>query len=71
MKADLGKYLKEKGVPRELAGNFETVIQMYTNFMNNYAKHHDLTEREYLEFIMYQTGNIIRFVLSISKKESI
>lgn len=66
LKLDFGKYLKGKGVPKELSGNFETVIQMYTNYMNNYAKHHDKTQREYLEFIMYQTGNIIRFVISLS-----
>lgn len=66
LKTEFGKYLKDKGVPKELAGNFETVIQMYTNYMNSYAKHHDNTEREYLEFLMYQTGNIIRFVISLS-----
>lgn len=69
LKTDFGKYLKGKGVPKELAGNFETVVQMYTNYMNSYAKHHDRTEREFLEFIMYQTGNIIRFVISLGKEE--
>lgn len=69
LKVDFGKYLKGKGVPKELSGNFETLIQMYTNYMNSYAKHHDRTEREFLEFIMYQTGNIIRFVISLGKEE--
>jgi len=66
LKIDFGQYLKENGVPKELASNFECTLQMYTNYMNNYAKHHDKTERRFLEFIMYQTGNIIRFVISIS-----
>ncbi len=68
MKTDFGRYLKEKDVPKELVSNFETTLQMYTNFMNNYAKHHDLTERKLLEFIMYQTGNIIRFIISLSNE---
>ena len=63
-----GKYLKEKGVPKELSSNFEITLQMYANYMNNYAKHHDKTERKFLEFIMYQTGNIIRFIISISQE---
>lgn len=68
LKTDFGQYLKERGVPKELASNFEGTLQMYTNFMNNYAKHHDKTERKFLEFIMYQTGNIIRFIISISQE---
>ena len=66
LKPVVGKYLKDNGVPKELSSNFEAVLQMYTNYMNNYAKHGDKTERKYLEFIMYQTGNIIRFVISLS-----
>ncbi len=66
LKTVFGQFLKEKGIPKELSSNFEIVLQMYTNFMNSYAKHHDKTERKYLEFIMYQTGNIIRFVISLS-----
>ena len=65
-KTVFGQFLKDRGVPKELAGNFETTLQMYTNYMNNYAKHHDRTERKFLEFIMYQTGNIIRFIISLS-----
>ena len=68
LKTDFGKYLKEKGVPKELSSNFEITLQMYANYMNNYAKHHDKTERKFLEFIMYQTGNIIRFIISISQE---
>lgn len=66
LKTVFGQFFKEKGVPKELSSNFETILQMYTNYMNSYAKHHDKTERKYLEYIMYQTGNIIRFVISLS-----
>ena len=66
LKSVFGQFFKSKGVPQELSSNLETTLQMYTNYMNNYAKHHDKTERKYLEFIMYQTGNIIRFVISLT-----
>lgn len=67
LKSEYGKYMQQKGVPTKLSGNFETTLQMYTNYMNNYAKHQNRTEEKFLEFIMYQTGNIIRFVITLSK----
>ena len=35
--------------------------------MNNYAKHHDKTSINVLEYIMYQTGNIIRLLITLKK----
>lgn len=67
IKSDFGQYLKEKGVPKEISGNLETVLQLYTKFNNNYAKHHDDTSENVLEFIMYQTGNLIRLIITLEK----
>ena len=64
-----GSYLKSQNVPPEISGNFETLLQAYTNFMNAYAKHHDKTEINVLEYIMYQTGNIIRLLITLKKAE--
>ena len=64
-----GAYLKSQGVPGEIAGNFETLLQAYANFMNNYAKHHDKTGLNVLEYIMYQTGNIIRLIITLKQAE--
>lgn len=69
-KSDYGKYLKEQGVPKEISGNFETLLQSYTQFMNNYAKHRDATSDKVLEYIMYQTGNIIRLLITLRQEES-
>lgn len=66
-KSIVGLYFKNQNIPKELSNNFETTMQLYTNYMNNYAKHHDNTSERFLEFIMYQTGNIIRFILSLSQ----
>lgn len=64
-KKEYGSYLKERGVPSEISGNFETLLQAYTNYMNGYAKHRDNTSRNVLEYLMYQTGNIIRLLITL------
>lgn len=64
-----GTYLKSQGVPKEVSGNFETVLQAYTSFMNNYAKHRDATSNRLLEYLMYQTGNIIRLLITLKQGE--
>ena len=65
IKSEYGPYMKNKGVPTELRNNFETLLQSYTNFMNEYAKHHDKTSKDVLEYIMYQTGSLIRFIITL------
>lgn len=66
LKSEYGNYMKSKGVPPEISNNLETLQQCYTNFMNNYAKHHDKTSENLLEYIMYQTGNIIRLIITLN-----
>ena len=64
-----GGYLKSHSVPSEIAGNMETLLQSYTHFMNGYAKHHDKTSINVLEYIMYQTGNLIRLLITLKRTE--
>ena len=64
-KVEYGRYLKEQGIPSELSNNLESILQGYTNFMNNYAKHNDKTSVNILEYLMYQTGNTIRLLISL------
>lgn len=66
-----GAYLKAQGVPAEISGNFETLLQAYNNFMNGYAKHQDRTSVNVLEYLLYHTGNIIRLLITLRKNESI
>lgn len=70
MISDYGSYLKNKGIPKEISNNFEKLLNQYTDFMNNYAKHHDKTSVNVLEYIMYQTGNIIRLLITLKKQET-
>lgn len=64
-KAEYGDYLKQRGIPKEIAGNFETLLQAYTNYINNFAKHRDATSDKVLEYLMYQTGNIMRLLITL------
>lgn len=68
-KSDYGAYLKAQGVPSTIANNFETLLQAYTNFMNDCAKHHDATSVKVLEYLMYQTGNIMRLLITLKQGE--
>lgn len=68
-KSDYGLYLKQQGIPKEISGNLETLLSSYTNFMNSYAKHHDRTTPNVLEYLLYQTGNIIRLLITVKKQE--
>ena len=68
-KAEYGRYLKSQGVPAEISNNLETLLQAYSNFMNGYAKHHDKTEAKVLEYLMYQTGNIMRLLITLKPEE--
>lgn len=70
MKSEYGNYLKERGVPKEITNNFETLLKLYTDFNNSYAKHSNNTQTNVLEFIMYQTGNIIRLLCTLKESKS-
>lgn len=67
-KSEYGSYLKQHNVPTEISNNFESLLQAYTNYINNYAKHHDKVSSNVLEYIMYQTGNIIRLLITLEKE---
>ena len=67
--SDYGNYLQQKGVPTEISNEFIKLLDLYTKFNNNYAKHHDKTELNILEYIMYQTGNIIRLLITLKNSE--
>ena len=69
-KGEYGNYLKNQGVPAEIRNNFESLMQAYTNYMNAYAKHNDKTGERVLEYLMYQTGNIIRLLLTLKQTEN-
>ena len=68
-KSEYGALMKSRGVPAELSNMFEKVLNQYTAYMNNYAKHKDGTAKIALEYIMYQTGSLIRFLITLKQEE--
>ena len=67
-KSEYGAYLKTHGVPKEISANFETLLLAYTNYMNGFAKHRDATSDKVLEYLMYQTGNIMRLLITLEQE---
>ena len=68
-KSEYGKFLKDNNVPKEIANQFETMLHSYYSYMNHNAKHNDSTNHSLLEYLMYQTGNVIRLLITIKKQE--
>lgn len=69
-KSTYGTYLKSQGIPAEISNNFETLHSQYTQYMNHYAKHRDATSDKVLEYLMYQTGNIMRLLITLKQEET-
>lgn len=69
LKSEYGSFLKSKDIPAEISNNLEKLLELYTKFINNNAKHHDRTSKNILEYIMYQTGNIIRLLITLKNEE--
>lgn len=63
--SEYGKYLGDNGIPKEISNCYVNLLKLYTAYNNNYAKHNDKVEKNVLEFIMYQTGTIIRLLIQI------
>ena len=68
-KSEYGDYLKSHGIPAEIANAFNKLLDSFTNYNNNYAKHHDKSSINVLEYLLYQTGNIIRFLITLKKED--
>ena len=64
-KNEICKYLGEKGVDAGIIGLFQPLINAYKNINDRMVKHNDAVDEKLLEFLLYQTGILIRMVLSI------
>jgi len=66
----LGEYLKQKNVPKELNNMYWKLIDYYTKYQNNYAKHDDKVDSSEIEFIIYLTGIFIRFLMTLEDSKN-
>lgn len=67
--SDYCSYLEQKGVPKEISNNFNRLLDLFDKYNNNYSKHHNESRLQVLEFIMYQTGNLIRLPITLSRED--
>lgn len=69
-KTEICKYLGAQGVDAGVIGLFQPLINSYKNINDRIAKHNDAVDEKLLEFLLYQTGVLIRMVLSVKKLDS-
>lgn len=69
-KNEICKYLGQQGVDAGISGLFLPLINSYKNVNDRIAKHNDRVDEKLLEFLLYQTGVLIRMVLSVKGMEA-
>ena len=68
-KVEICRFLGEQGVDSGISGLFQPLINAYKNINDRIAKHNDAVDEKLLEFLLYQTGVLIRMVITIKKAE--
>lgn len=68
-KNEICKYLGSQNVDAGISGLFQPLISAYKNVNDRIAKHNDLVDKNLLEFLLYQTGVLIRMVLTVKEAE--
>lgn len=68
-KNEICKYLGEQGVDAGISGLFQPLINAYKNINDRIAKHNDAVDKKLLEFLLYQTGLLIRMVIVVKSEE--
>lgn len=63
-KSDIGNYLKSKNISPEISNLLERVLDYYAKHQNNKAKHDCAVLSSEVEFILYLTGTVMRFLLT-------
>lgn len=66
-KNEICKYLGQQGVDGGISGLFQPLINSFKNINDRIAKHNDHVDEKLLEFLLYQTGVLIRMVISIKR----
>lgn len=70
-KNEICRYLGKQGVDAGIAGLFQPLINAYKNINDRIAKHDDKVDGKLLEFLLYQTGVLIRMVLAVKQGENL
>lgn len=65
-KNEICRYLGQQGVDAGISGLFQPLINAYKNINDRIAKHNDAVDKKLLEFLLYQTGLLIRMVIVVN-----
>lgn len=66
-RASLGQYLEGEKVPKVIRNMFTTLVNYYSDYQNQYAKHNDKVDESEIEFIIYLTGTFIRHLMVLER----
>lgn len=69
-KTEICRYLGGQGVDPGISGLFQPLINAYKNINDRIAKHNDAVDAKLLEFLLYQTGLLIRMVLVVKQSNT-
>lgn len=68
-KSEICKYLGTQKVDSGIAGLFHPLINAYKSVNDSLVKHNDAIDKKLLEFLLYQTGLLIRMVITVKLSE--
>lgn len=69
-KNEIIRYLTMQGVDPGVSGLFQPLINTYKHINDRVAKHNDKVDEKLLEFLLYQTGILIRMVIIVKKDKT-
>lgn len=69
-KNEISKYLGSQNVDAGFSSFFQSIINAYKNINDKTAKHNDAVDKKMLEFLLYQTGVLIRMIMSVKENET-
>ena len=69
-KNEICKYLGDQGVDAGISSLYQTLINSYKNLNDKIVKHNDNIDEKLLEFLLYQTGILIRMTITVKKAEN-
>ena len=62
---EIGNYLKTKNVSTEISSMFWKILDYFNKYQNSKAKHENKAPSDEVEFILYLTGTLMRFLLTM------
>ena len=69
-KSNIGDFFKENNVSVEISNMYIKLMDLYTTYNNNSAKHNDNVNEIEIDYMIYLTGSFIRFILLIEKNQN-